>query len=103
MVNGVLRIMKPIGKIELINFLHSIGIDDVSEALRLKSLNVSDIKILANYKVTPKSYHKWVRAYSSVVGKSVMVRKRGKLISMKCGECGAIIRFDEHHDRVCDK
>ncbi len=93
----------PIGKIELINFLHSMGIEDCSEALKLKSVNVSDIKILAHYKILPKSYHAWKKQYSSIVGKSVMNRKRGKLVTMICHECGGVVRWDVKRDRICDK
>jgi hypothetical protein len=90
-------------KWELINLLRSCGVNDASEALKLKSLNVSDIKILAHYGVDIKTYTHWAKGYSSKIGKSVMIRKRGKLISMVCNECGGIIRFAERGDRICDK
>jgi hypothetical protein len=93
----------PLGKIELINFLHSIGIEDVSEAMRLKSLNISDITILAHYKITKKQYQRWAHEYHSIAGKSVSIRKRGKLVAMKCTECNGIVRFDSKHDRICDE
>jgi len=95
--------MSAIGKIELMNFLHACGIENISEALRLKSLNLSDAKILAKYGIKLKAYKRWTQQYSSVVGKSVMMRKRGKLIAMKCIECGNIVRWDEKYDRVCEK
>lgn len=90
-------------KIELTNFLHSCGIEDVTEALRLKSINVSDWKILEIHKIPKKSYQRWAHEYSSIVGKSVAVRKRGKLVAMCCPECKGIMRWDRKHDKVCDK
>ena len=95
--------MSALGKIELINFLHSCGIEDVSEAMRLKSINKNDISILAHYKISKKTYQRWANEYHSISGKSVTVRKRGKLVAMVCRECGGMVRFDSKHDRICDQ
>ena len=97
--------LNPLSNIELANFMRSIGLsnEEIADAWRLKSMDVSDWKILAKHGITPKSYHKWVTHYSSIVGKSVMVRKRGLLVSMKCTECGGQVRWDIKRDRICEK
>ena len=93
--------MPSLNKWELINFLRACGIEDTDLALQLKSMGVSDWKILAKYGINKKTYKDFEKEYKADVSTSKKVRKKGKFVSMKCPLCGELMALGEKRAYVC--